>query len=207
MQEAQLQQNTEESQNLVEKLAAADREIEALREQLAAVEVVTRTIPEAPIVDKPERVVDTSEKELKSPEVSEEISESGEASEEQPESQGIAEEQPESAELPKAEPERAETSEKPAESPEVEVQVDNLRKIEGIGPKVASLLHKSGIQSFAQLAQTEVSRLREILQDAGSPYKGMTPESWPEQAALAAKDDWDALKALQDQLEGGRYKS
>ena len=42
VQEAQLQQNPEESKNLAEKLAAADREMEALREQLAAVEVVTR---------------------------------------------------------------------------------------------------------------------------------------------------------------------
>jgi hypothetical protein len=34
----------------------------------------------------------------------------------------------------------------------------------------------------------------------------MDPESWPEQAALAAKGDWDALKKLQDELDGGKYK-
>ena len=197
VQEAQLQQNTEEHQNLVAKLAAADKEIEDLREQLAGIEGDTRTVPEAPIVEEPESVVDTSEKELKDTEVSEGVPESVEPSEEQPES----------AELPKAEPESVETAEEPAASSEVEVQVDNLRKIEGIGPKVASILNESGIESFAQLAQTEVSRLREILQEAGSPFKGMTPDSWPEQAALAAKDDWDALKELQAQLDGGRYKS
>jgi predicted flap endonuclease-1-like 5' DNA nuclease len=87
------------------------------------------------------------------------------------------------------------------------VQADNLSKIEGIGPKVARILTDSGILTFAQLAQTEVSRLRSILEEAGPSFKGMDPESWPEQAGLAAKGDWEALKKLQDELDGGRYKT
>ncbi len=84
---------------------------------------------------------------------------------------------------------------------------DNLRKIEGIGPKVAQLLNEAGILTSEQLAQTESDRLRTILEEAGGVFKAMDPASWPEQAGLAAKGDWEALKILQDQLDGGRYKS
>ena len=94
-----------------------------------------------------------------------------------------------------------------AAEPPVAEKPDDLRKIEGIGPKVAQHLNDAGIMSFAQLAQAEVERLREILVAAGPAYKGMDPQSWPEQADLAAKENWDALKELQDKLDGGRYTS
>ncbi len=85
------------------------------------------------------------------------------------------------------------------ESPEEEVasvQPDNLRRIGGIGPKVAKVLNEAGILTFEQIAQTELSRLREILQEAGPVFKGMNPENWSEQAGFAAKGDWDGLKKL-----------
>lgn len=79
---------------------------------------------------------------------------------------------------------------------------DNLRKIEGVGPKIASILKEAGIKTFAQLAQAEVSRLNEILDAA--KLQMMDPISWPEQAKLAAAGEWDALQKLQDELKGGR---
>lgn len=86
------------------------------------------------------------------------------------------------------------------------VQSDDLTKIEGVGPKVSQVLQENGIHTFAQLAQTDVSRLRTILQDAGPRFKMMEPESWPEQAGLAASGNWDALNKLQDELDGGKYR-
>lgn len=86
------------------------------------------------------------------------------------------------------------------------VQRDDLTKIEGIGPKVSQVLNESGILTFAQLAQTEVTRLRAILQDAGPRFRMIEPESWPEQAGLAANGNWDALTKLQDELDGGKYR-
>lgn len=82
------------------------------------------------------------------------------------------------------------------------VEPDNLRKIEGIGPKVAGILIANGIPTFAQLAETPVEQLMEILEAEG--LKFMKPDTWPEQAAFAAKGDWGGLAALQDQLKGGR---
>ena len=81
---------------------------------------------------------------------------------------------------------------------------DDLKKIEGIGPKIAELLGNNDISTFDDLANADVEKVREILAEAGPRYKMHNPETWAEQAAIAAKGDWDALKELQDKLDGGR---
>lgn len=81
---------------------------------------------------------------------------------------------------------------------------DDLTKIEGIGPKVQSLLNDAGITTFSILANTTPERLNEVLDAAGSIYKAMEKKSWPTQAALAAAGKWDELQKLQDDLTGGR---
>lgn len=79
---------------------------------------------------------------------------------------------------------------------------DDLKLIEGIGPKIDALLKDAGISTFAQLAATDVSRLREILGDGR--FRIADPTTWPEQAGLAAAGKMDELKALQDRLSAGR---
>ena len=79
---------------------------------------------------------------------------------------------------------------------------DDLKRIEGIGPKIAGLLQAAGITTFAQLAASDVSRLEQILSRAGLAMTD--PGSWPEQASLAAAGKWGELQALQDRLKGGR---
>jgi len=79
----------------------------------------------------------------------------------------------------------------------------DLTRMEGIGPKISSLLQTAGITTFAQLAAADVSRLEQILTEAD--LLGLAdPTTWPEQARLAAAGEWDALEALQDELKGGR---
>ena len=80
---------------------------------------------------------------------------------------------------------------------------DNLRIIEGIGPKIAGLLNDAGITTYEQLAGTDADRLREILAAAGSRYKAHNPQSWPAQAGLAADGKLDELRAWQRELKGG----
>ena len=84
---------------------------------------------------------------------------------------------------------------------------DELRKIEGIGPKIAEILNEHGILTFEQLAKTKVARLEEILEEAGPRFRMAVPETWPEQAALAAVEDWEGLKLFQDELVGGKRPS
>ncbi len=81
---------------------------------------------------------------------------------------------------------------------------DDLKLIEGIGPAIARLLDEQGIRTFAELAGTPLVTLQRILADAGPRFRVADPGSWAQQALLAASGDWDGLKALQDQLKGGR---
>ncbi len=79
---------------------------------------------------------------------------------------------------------------------------DDLKRIEGIGPKISALIAQRGITTFQQLADTGTDHLRQILDDAGITIAN--PATWPEQASLAARGDWARLKELQSQLKGGR---
>ncbi len=87
------------------------------------------------------------------------------------------------------------------EKPAAPAAPDALKKLEGIGPKVEGVLNAAGITSFAQLAEADVEKLREIL--AAAKLQMMEPAGWIEQAELAAKGEWDALEKLQGELKGG----
>lgn len=90
------------------------------------------------------------------------------------------------------------TAEKKSGSP------NDLKKIEGIGPKIADLLNDDGILTYAHLANAKVGRLNSILEKGGSRYRRADPSTWPKQAAMAKKGDWEGLKKLQNKLKGGR---
>jgi predicted flap endonuclease-1-like 5' DNA nuclease len=81
-------------------------------------------------------------------------------------------------------------------------EADDLAAIEGIGPRIHDVLHEAGITTFAQLAQTRVDRLVNILAAAELPPAD--PTTWPEQARLAAESRWADLKTLQDTLKAGK---
>jgi large subunit ribosomal protein L27 len=81
---------------------------------------------------------------------------------------------------------------------------DKLRKIEGIGPKIEGLLHDAGILTFAQLASTEVEKIKEILAAAGKRYQMHDPTSWPLQSGMAAEGKWDELEKWQDEHDHGK---
>lgn len=91
--------------------------------------------------------------------------------------------------------------------PSEPVEPDDLKKIEGIGPKIAGILNDAGILTFGQLAKTDTAVLQNILAQAGKRYQLADPSTWSEQAALAAAGKWDELAALQDSLKGGRHTS
>ena len=79
---------------------------------------------------------------------------------------------------------------------------DDLTVLEGVGPKVSSLLNQAGIWTFAQLSVADPAHIREVLRAAGLSM--MDPASWPQQARMAADGKWDELKSLQEHLKGGR---
>ncbi|SKA78145.1 hypothetical protein SAMN02745130_01834 [Thiothrix eikelboomii] len=85
-----------------------------------------------------------------------------------------------------------------------EDHVDDLKKLEGIGPKIEKLLNEAGIKSYVKLATMDRDTLKAILDAGGSQFKLHEPKSWPYQAELAAKQNWQRLKEYQDFLISGR---
>lgn len=81
-----------------------------------------------------------------------------------------------------------------------------LDVLEGIGPKIGELLRQAGVFRFWQLAQMVPAEIRLILEAAGPQFQMTMPDTWPEQAALAANNHWRALRTLQDMLNAGVRK-
>ncbi len=81
---------------------------------------------------------------------------------------------------------------------------DDLKKIEGIGPKIAGLLVEANITTFQALSESTPEQIKEILAAAGKRYAMHNPTTWPKQAELAAQGKWDELKKWQDELDGGK---
>lgn len=81
---------------------------------------------------------------------------------------------------------------------------DDLKIVEGIGPKIEELFNNAGIYTFAELAGTSVVRMKEILDAAGPRFQIHNPATWADQAALARDGKWDELKKWQDELYKGK---
>lgn len=69
---------------------------------------------------------------------------------------------------------------------------DDLTRLHGIGEKTAQVLAQVGIVTYGQLAKVSAEDLKTLLVEAGSRITN--PATWPEQAALAARGDWDGLQ-------------
>jgi predicted flap endonuclease-1-like 5' DNA nuclease len=81
---------------------------------------------------------------------------------------------------------------------------DDLKVIEGIGPKIESILKAAGIDNWHDLAEATVTNLKGVLEQAGSRYRLNDPSTWPEQARLLAGSEWDKFKIYTDYLIGGK---
>ena len=85
--------------------------------------------------------------------------------------------------------------------PKNSTKSDDLTKIEGIGPKIAEALVAGKIISFADLAKADSGKITELIADVRGNH---VPDTWPQQATMAAEGKWDELKKLQDELDGGK---
>ena len=80
---------------------------------------------------------------------------------------------------------------------------DDLKKIEGIGPKIAKLFAEAGLDTYKKVAKADVAKLKEILEAAGPDFANKVPDSWPKQAQMAADGKWDELAKWQEDVKGG----
>jgi len=90
---------------------------------------------------------------------------------------------------------------KKAEAKKATAKADDLKKVEGIGPKIAETLVAAGVATFAELAKTDAAKISEIIADVRGNH---VTDTWPAQAQLAADGKWDELKKWQDELDGGK---
>ncbi len=91
----------------------------------------------------------------------------------------------------------------PVAKSKTEVKVD-FTKIEGIGPKIASLILEAGYITYEDLAKAKKKELTAILSAAGKRFQMHDPSSWAKQSKFLAQGNLVALKKLQDELKGGR---
>jgi predicted flap endonuclease-1-like 5' DNA nuclease len=110
--------------------------------------------------------------------------------------------------IPEAQVDLSVLADSKAPADEEPSEPQNLKIIEGIGPKYESVLHEAGVLTYAQLASTGVEQIKEILAAADTRYGRLAdPTTWPEQASLAAAGDWDGLEVLKEQMTAGRRPS
>jgi predicted flap endonuclease-1-like 5' DNA nuclease len=79
---------------------------------------------------------------------------------------------------------------------------DDLTVVEGVGPHIAKVLVAAGIPTLSALAKAEPAQLERVLRDAGLNLA--QPDTWPEQARLAASGRMEELERLQERLRAGK---
>lgn len=80
---------------------------------------------------------------------------------------------------------------------------EDLKIVEGIGPKIEQLLKDAGIHNWTDLSNAATDRLQSILDAAGDSFRLAKPDTWAKQAELAAAGKWGELSDYQDFLQGG----
>ena len=69
---------------------------------------------------------------------------------------------------------------------------DDLTQLNGIGPRISSILSDGGVTTYAELEHTDPSELRKIIAQGGAlPPSSL--DTWPTQASYAVRGDWQGL--------------
>lgn len=80
---------------------------------------------------------------------------------------------------------------------------DDLKRIEGIGPKMETALNNAGIVTFAQLAEADEAKLRAAIETGGLRFAPSLP-TWAKQAQFLADGDESGFQTYVDSLTAGR---
>ncbi|WP_435136039.1 hypothetical protein [Formosa sp. A9] len=84
------------------------------------------------------------------------------------------------------------------------IKENDLKIVEGIGPKIEQLFHDSGITTWKSLSEASIATCQKVLDGGGEAYKVHNPGTWPEQAKLAYEGQWKKLYEWQQVLKGGK---
>lgn len=81
---------------------------------------------------------------------------------------------------------------------------DDLKMVEGIGPKIAEHLGKHGMKTWSDVATAKPEQLKQLLSEAGDRFQLHDPSSWPKQCRLMVEDRWEELRKYQRKLSSAR---
>ena len=84
------------------------------------------------------------------------------------------------------------------------VKQDDLKIVEGIGPKISGMFNDTGIKTWKALSETAVADCQKVLDGGGNRYKVHDPASWPMQAKMAYEAKWAELAKWQDEHNHGK---
>ncbi|MGG8496343.1 hypothetical protein ACQY1Q_07990 [Tenacibaculum sp. TC6] len=84
------------------------------------------------------------------------------------------------------------------------IKQNDLKIVEGIGPKIESLFHNFNIKTWKALSETSIEKCQDVLDSGGERFRMHKPGTWPKQAKLAYEGKWQELVKWQDELDGGK---
>lgn len=84
------------------------------------------------------------------------------------------------------------------------IKQDDLKIVEGIGPKIQELFHNHDVKTWKALSECSVEKCQDVLNSGGERFKIHRPGTWPKQAKLAYEGKWEELLKWQDELDGGK---
>lgn len=84
------------------------------------------------------------------------------------------------------------------------VKQDDLKVVEGIGPKIETMFKDSGIKTWKALSEASVADCQKVLDGGGKRYQIHDPSSWPMQAKMCYEGKWAALSKWQDEHKHGK---
>ena len=84
------------------------------------------------------------------------------------------------------------------------IKQDDLKVVEGIGPKIQELFHNHDVKTWKALSECSVEKCQSVLDSGGERFKIHKPGTWPKQAQLAYEGKWAELLKWQDELDGGK---
>jgi len=85
------------------------------------------------------------------------------------------------------------------------IKQDDLKIVEGIGPKIEGLFHNFDITTWKALSEASVDKCQEVLKSGGERYRIHDPASWPMQAKMAYEGKWNDLVKWQDEHKAGKF--
>jgi predicted flap endonuclease-1-like 5' DNA nuclease len=84
------------------------------------------------------------------------------------------------------------------------IKENDLKIVEGIGPKIEALFQAAGITTWRDLSIAQTDKLQAILNSGGEHYAMHNPRTWARQALMAYQGKWQELKDWQEGLRGGK---